>query len=118
MTPSSPFLNSLDVSANTSQKQTTGYFTFPIKISERTSTPCATHLNTSFTVDSKDLPDEETVWALIELAGWEYKRMDFKGDLWQHRVKTNQGYEYMVPVTAGVPAYIDVWWVFTSLVEA
>ena len=117
MMQSSPFLNWLDVSVSTSQKQTNGYSTYLNKILEDASTPSTKPLNTSFTAESKDIPDEATVWSLIELAGWRYRRMDFKGELFSHRLQTPEGYEYMVPVTAGVPAYIDVWWVFTSLVE-
>jgi hypothetical protein len=62
-----------------------------------------------------EIPDEATVWALLDVARWEYKRVDFKGRLFSHRVRTNEGYEYMLPVTAGVPPFVEVWWVFKKL---
>jgi hypothetical protein len=74
--------------------------------------------NTSSCADYKDLPDEETVWSLLELAGWEYKRMDFKGQLFSHRLRTPEGFEYMVPITAGVPPFVEVWWMFNQLTQS
>lgn len=58
------------------------------------------------------------MWALLDIAGWEYKSMEFAGKLFQHRVVTNKGHEYMVPITAGIPAHIEVWWIFKELNKA
>lgn len=64
------------------------------------------------------LPDEETVMNLLAAAGWEYKPMMFKGELFQHRIKTSEGQEYMVPITKGVPAYLEVWWMLKEINKA
>lgn len=61
------------------------------------------------------LPDEETVMNIVAAAGWEYRPMYFKGELFQHRLTTAEGREYMVPITAGVPAHIEVWNYFKQL---
>ena len=118
MTPSSPSLN-LSVGLATSiPTNKCGLSSQKDTSSEPSSTPSQKPLNIFSTVDGSDIPDEATVWSLLELAGWKYKRADFEGTLWQHRVVTDKGYEYMVPVTAGIPPFVEVWWIFKELSQA
>lgn len=44
--------------------------------------------------------------------------MNFKGQLFQHRIRTKEGAEYMVPITAGVPPFVEVWWMFNELTQS
>ena len=115
MTPSSPSLN-LSVGLATSIPTNKCGLSFQKDTSlEPSSTPCQKPSNTFSAVDGLDIPDEATVWTILELAGWRYKDMEFKGQLFQHRLTSPKGYEYMVPVTASIPAYVEVWLMFKRM---
>ena len=118
MTPSSPCLNLSGGLASSLTANKCGLSTPENTLSAPSLQPSQKPLSTSYNADNKDIPDEATVWSLLELAGWKYKRADFEGTLWQHRVVTDKGYEYMVPVTAGIPPFVEVWWIFKELSQA
>ena len=61
------------------------------------------------------LPDEETVMNLVAAAGWEYKPMHLFGKLQSHQLWTPEGNRYMIPVSTGLPQYINIWHEFKRL---
>lgn len=115
MTPSSPCLNLSGGLASSLTANKCGLSTPENTLSAPSLQPSQKPLSTSYNADNKDIPDEDTVWTILELAGWRYKDMQFKGQLFQHRLTSPKGYEYMVPVTKNIPVYVEVWLMFKRM---